>query len=104
MAYDNTEAATAKFTVQRKRSGIKNDGKCITPPHRKAIHKLKSCTLWVAVGSFSHHGVAGANTFHFTGRINHRRLPPSSYRLRAVASLDGLASNRVQTKFHIKKN
>jgi hypothetical protein len=39
----------------------------------------------MAVGSFTHADVAGANRFRFTGRVGGRKLRPGSYRLRAVA-------------------
>ena len=55
-------------------------------------------------GSFTHRGVAGRNSFRFTGRLAGRKLTPGSYRLVAVAkdaagnaSLPKRASFRVVT-------
>jgi hypothetical protein len=39
----------------------------------------------VALGSFTHRDRKGANSFHFTGRVNRHRLAPGSYRLQAVS-------------------
>jgi hypothetical protein len=60
-------------------------------PRRKSAHAkgrqkhARYCTLMVPVrGSFTHSDVAGANRFHFTGRVSGRALTPGSYVLTAA--------------------
>ena len=38
--------------------------------------KLKLSARLVTIGSFTHTDGAGPNSFHFTGRVNGRRLKP----------------------------
>ncbi len=83
LSYQDTQAATTTFTVQRLAPGVRRNGKCIKPTG--ANPRGKRCTRYVVVGSFRHVDKAGTNRFRFTGRINHRRLPPGSYRLNAIA-------------------
>jgi hypothetical protein len=63
----------------------------------------KRCTIYKALGSFTHTDTAGANSFHFSGRLNEKKLAKGSYRLQAVphdAAGNGAA---VSVKFTIKK-
>jgi hypothetical protein len=102
VSYRDTEPATTRFTVQRKMSGVRKAGGCVVPQGKPAP-KPKRCTFWRSVGSFSHRDDAGADHFHFTGRVKHHALASGRYRLRAVASLHGLTSNRIQAGFRIEK-
>jgi len=47
-------------------------------------------------GAFTHPGKAGNNRFKFSGRLRGRKLRPSRYRLRAVAT--DPAGNKSRTK------
>lgn len=57
----------------------------------------------MALGSFSHRDLAGANRFRFTGRVRGRALNPGRYTLRATATLGGLTSRPIQLSFRIEK-
>jgi hypothetical protein len=83
LRYTLSEAAFVLFTVQRRATGRKVSGKCVAP--KKSNLKKRRCTRFVAVGSFSRQGKAGANSVKFTGRVGGRKLSPGSYRLVAVA-------------------
>ncbi len=52
-------------------------------------------------GSFSRNGVAGRNSFHFTGRLNGRKLKPGRYRLVATPSVGGRKGKPTSTSFRI---
>jgi hypothetical protein len=99
ISYKDTAAATTTFTVLAKRSGIRSaGGGCVA---RRSGKHGRSCTRWVAVGSFTHTDVAGFNTFTFTGRVHGRKLAKGSYRLRAVARGDGRTSVEAVVGFRI---
>lgn len=79
-----SEAASVKFTVQRKTSGRRSSGKC-RKRTRKNSRKPK-CTLWKSVrGSFTVKAKSGKNSFTFRGRIGGRKLRTGSYRLSGTA-------------------
>jgi hypothetical protein len=74
-----SEAAKVRFAAQRK---TKRRGK----------------TRWVSVGSLSRQGSAGANRFHFNGRVKGKRLTRGSYRLSVVATDAAGNKSRAATK------
>ncbi|MDX6669503.1 MAG: hypothetical protein QOK04_2883 [Solirubrobacteraceae bacterium] len=81
------QAATAVFTVRRRTAGRQaRHGQRITCDRAtRSNRKHSACTRLVAVaGSFTRSGVAGANTFHFTGRLAGKKLDSGSYRLTAT--------------------
>jgi hypothetical protein len=79
VTYELSNAATVAFSVERKRSGRKVGKACVK--ETKANKGKKKCPIFKPVkGGFSHSGVAGANTFKFSGRLA-RALAPGSYRL-----------------------
>ena len=80
-------AATVRFTVTQSLKGrkVKHGKKTVCAKPTKQNRKKKSCTRIVTLkGSFSRSGVAGLNSFHFTGRLNGRKLKPGRYRLVAT--------------------
>jgi hypothetical protein len=79
-------AASVRFTVQQARHGGK--GK-----HGKRFVTLK--------GSFTLAGRAGTNTFHFTGRLNGKRLAPGKYRLVATPKANGEIGKKATAGFTI---
>jgi hypothetical protein len=83
VSYSDSQAATTTFTVQRPLPGRLRGNACVKPNKSNRGHR--PCTRFMAVGSFTHADVAGANRFRFTGRVGGRKLRPGSYRLRAVA-------------------
>jgi hypothetical protein len=65
--------------------GFRSGRSCLAkrPRHRKG--KQRRCTRYIKLGSFTHPDTAGANHFHFTGRVKGRPLRVGSYRLQAIA-------------------
>lgn len=85
VSFNLTEAASVRFTVQRKTTGRRVSGKCRTPSRKN--RKKRKCTLWKNVtGSFTYPGKAGKNTFTFRGRIGGKALRTGSYRLNGTAT------------------
>ncbi|HYI35687.1 MAG TPA: hypothetical protein VEX39_03730 [Thermoleophilaceae bacterium] len=79
-----TEAASVRFTVQRKTSGRRVRSKCRAKTRKNA--KRRKCTRWKNVrGSFTVPAKAGKTSFTFRGRIGGRKLRTGSYRLSATA-------------------
>ncbi|HEY5977002.1 MAG TPA: choice-of-anchor Q domain-containing protein [Solirubrobacterales bacterium] len=78
--YALSDRATVAFTVERKLKGRRAGKKCVK--QTKANRSKKRCPLFKSVkGSFSLEGIAGANSFRFSGRVNGKALKPGSYRL-----------------------
>ena len=67
-----SHAATVTFTVQRRLSGRKVGRSCVR--QTRSNRAKKRCSRLVVVGTFTRAGVAGSNSFHFTGRANRRPL------------------------------
>jgi hypothetical protein len=101
VSYTDSQAATTTFTVLQKLPGRRQQGACVKPQRKP---RGKHCTRMVMIGSFTHTDGAGANSFHFTGRVNGRSLKPGGYELQAVArNAAGLTSRQVATGFGVKK-
>ena len=74
-----------RFTVQRASSGRRSGARCVKPT--RANRGARRCTRYRTMpGSFTHRGVAGANTFNFSGRLGNRKFPAGRYRLQAIAT------------------
>jgi hypothetical protein len=104
VSYTLNEAAAVKFTVKRRAKGRRvKRGKrkvCVKPTRKN--RKKRRCVRYVGVkGSFTLNGAAGKNSFHFTGRLNGRKLPPGRYRLLATPSAGGKAGLPISTAFRI---
>jgi hypothetical protein len=84
VSYSLSEPAKTKFTVQRRKRGVKKHGHCVAGKPRRG---RKSCTRWVAVkGGFKIPSGAGAHSFRFMGRLKGKALKRGRYRLTAVAT------------------
>jgi sugar lactone lactonase YvrE len=80
-------AATAVFTVKRRIAGrqARHGNRITCDRATRGNRKHRACTRLVTVaGSFTRSGAAGANRFHFTGRLAGKKLAPGSYRLAAT--------------------
>lgn len=84
VTYRDSQAATATFTVLREEQGRKQGHSCKKPS--KANKHGKRCTLLTKVGTFTHTDTAGADSFHFSGRIHGKKLARGPYRLQALPS------------------
>lgn len=80
-----SEAATVRITVERRAPGRKAGRKCVAP--RPSNRGARNCVRWLKVrGQIERTGVAGSNSFRFTGRLAGRKLAPDSYRAVSVAT------------------
>jgi hypothetical protein len=100
VTYTDSEAATTTFTVLVKTAG-RTQGHSCKKPSRHNKHG-KRCTLYVTLGTFTHTDTAGANSFHFSGRLKGRKLATGSYKLVAVASNANGKSTPATATFKIK--
>jgi hypothetical protein len=94
-------AGRVKFTVDRTAVGRRVKGKCVRATNKNRA--AKKCTRHLAVnGSFARNGAAGANHFHWNGRLKGKPLKPGSYRLIATVG-SGPAKNLKRVSFKVKR-
>ncbi|HUE27731.1 MAG TPA: hypothetical protein VMP89_13230, partial [Solirubrobacteraceae bacterium] len=75
---------------------------CVAP--RRTNRRARACTRLVQLrGSFTRAGRAGANHFHFTGRLLSHKLKPGAYRLVAVPRASGKTGRALAVSFRIVK-
>jgi uncharacterized delta-60 repeat protein len=98
VAYSDSAAAKATFTILKPTRGVMRGHRC-GKPRRHA--RGRRCTRYVSVGHFAHPDLAGANSFQFSGRIHRRKLRPGRYRLQAQALLNGRLGPAVSMRFRI---
>jgi hypothetical protein len=102
VSFKDSQAGKTTFTVQRPVRGFRSGRRCAAKRPRGHRGKLRRCTLYRSLGSFSHTDLAGSNRFHFSGRVHRRGLRPGRYRLRAVArNAAGDKSRTRSVKFSI---
>jgi CSLREA domain-containing protein len=102
ITYTDSKAATTTLTVIRILPGISSKHGCIAPPRHSRKHvKAKACIRLSSVGIFSRQDRAGANSFHFTGRVNGRKLARGKYRLQAAPTLAGRSGAPATSSFTI---
>jgi hypothetical protein len=104
VSFNLNEAATVRFTITRRARGrkVKRGKKTVCAKPTKKNRKRKRCTRVVTLkGSFSRTGVAGKNSFHFTGRLRDRKLKPGRYRLAARPSVGGKQGKPTSRGFRI---
>lgn len=85
LAYTDTKAATATFTVSR----------CAK------FDKRRRCLRYMRVGTFSHADVSGPNAFHWNGLLGRTRVKPGRYRLSVEARLATRKSNALSSLFTV---
>ena len=94
--------ATVTFAVERAVPGRLSRGRCTAPTRSDRHHRR--CTHSVVLrGTTVIAGGAGTDAFTFTGKIGGRALIPGSYRLLATPTADGIAGQRQQTTFELKR-
>jgi hypothetical protein len=104
VSFTLNEAATVRFTITRRAGGrkVKRGKKTVCVKPTKKNRKHRRCTSVVRLkGSFSRNGVAGLNSFHFTGRLRGRRLKPGRYRLVATPTAGGKTGKPTSRGFRI---
>jgi Kelch motif/Galactose oxidase, central domain len=78
VTYVLTATTRVRFTVSRQATGRRSGKRCVKPSH--ANRRKHKCVRLIAMkGSFSVAGKAGKQTFHFSGRLRGKALPPASY-------------------------
>lgn len=82
VTYKDSQVATTTFTVLSETSG-RTQGKTCKKPSKSNKHG-KRCTIYTALGSFTHTDITGANKLLFSGRLQGKKLAKGSYRLQAV--------------------
>ncbi len=106
VSYSLNIPATVRFTVTQassgRRVGTGSKARCVAQSKRN--RKARKCTRVVTLkGSFMQTAKAGANSFHFTGRLGGKRLKPGKYQLVATPSANGKAGRPISTAFRIVK-
>jgi hypothetical protein len=104
VTYHVNIAATVRFTVTQpvpgRRIGAGRKARCV--PQTRRNRKARKCTRVVTLrGSFAQSAKAGANSFHFTGRLGGKRLKPGKYALIATPSTNGKTGKSAGTTFRI---
>jgi hypothetical protein len=101
VGYRLSEAATARFTIERAAKGRKKGHKCVRST--KKNRKAKRCNRYVRLrGSFSRISKAGLSRFRFTGRLRGKKLRHGRYRLVLVATDAALNKSKPKrAKFRI---
>jgi hypothetical protein len=97
-------ASKVRFTVARLVTGRKRGSgknvRCVATT--RANRSAASCKREATVrGSFTRTARPGRNNFRFSGRIGGRRLARGSYRLIAVATANGVSSEKSRRAFRI---
>ena len=94
-------AAGVRITVERATKGRRVGARCVKLT--RSNRGRRPCTRYTALaGGFARKGIAGANRFRFTGRLNAKRLRSARYRLVATPSADGLRGDARHVRFRVK--
>src|SRR5437588_11217221 len=101
VSYTDSAVATTKFVVLRPAAGVRRGSRCVKPTKPKRGARVRHCTRYVSVGSFSHNDLTGANHFHFTGRVQRRRLKPGAYKLSATPRANDKVGKATTKSFRI---
>jgi hypothetical protein len=101
VTYTLNESASVRFAVLRPQTGRRGrGGRCLKPT--KANGHARRCTRYLPLaGEFTLTGAAGANRFHFSGRLSGQKLKPGSYRLQATPSAGGKTGPATSASFRI---
>ncbi len=84
-----------------RRTGTGKNSKCVAPTQRN--RGAPQCSRVVNLGSFGVSGNAGANSFHFSGRLNGKQLAPGGYTLLATPSAGGKTGTSASVGFTIHR-
>jgi hypothetical protein len=103
VSFTLTQPATVRFTVTQRTKGRKGKrgGKAVCVKPTKTNRKRKRCIRVTLKGSFTRNGIAGRNSFHFSGRLHGRKLTPGRYRLVATPSAGGRKGKAISSGFRI---
>jgi hypothetical protein len=88
LGYTLSESAAVYLAVSRERPGLLREGRC--QPVTRA--KGRRCIAPKPIGIFTRSGVAGANSFRFSGRIGSHAVRPGRFRL-AMNAIDAAGNS-----------
>jgi hypothetical protein len=91
-----TLPGSARFTVERLIVGVRTGRSCVATT--ATLSHAHACTLRRTLAHFTRSGSAGVNGFHFTGRIDGRKLTPGKYVLTAAS---GQSTHSQAVIFHV---
>jgi hypothetical protein len=97
LTYSDSEAATVTIDVIRVRSGFMHAGACLT----RGAPARRRCTSYELLGTFTKQDSPGADSLHFSGRLNGRALPGGVYQLRLTPTASGLAGNTLKVPMDV---
>jgi hypothetical protein len=100
VSYSDSLSSQTTFTISRTQPGVRSGKRCIHKPRHPARGQ-KACTRTLTLGTFSRADKAGANTFHFTGRVNGRALKLGTYALTAQPRAGGKVGKAASAGFHV---
>ena len=102
ISYSDSQQALTTFTVQSPRQGFRVGKLCQAKKPRRHRGRLRRCTRYVKIGSFTHSDRAGPVKLHFTGRVKSGPLGRGRYLLVAVArNAAGKSSKPATREFRI---
>jgi hypothetical protein len=96
--------AEMSFGIERVTVGRKltRKGTSVCAAQMSSNHSKPRCTRLVSLrGAFARAGVAGTNSFHFSGRLSGRALAPGHYRLLGTPIVNGARAATVSIAFTI---
>jgi len=102
VTYTLNMATTVRFTVVKVETGraTSSSGRCVRPT--QANRSAHACTRLVPLpGSFTRAGNAGADRFHFTGRLAGNKLKVGRYQLLATPISDEKTGRAATVSFRI---
>jgi hypothetical protein len=97
LGYTLSESATVYLAVSRERPGLLREGRCrpVTRAKGRRLrrrHPGRRCIVPKPIGIFTRSGVAGANSFRFSGRIGSHAVRPGHFRL-AMNAIDAAGNS-----------
>ncbi len=84
ISYTLSEKATVSIVIERKSTGRRKRGKCVTGKSAPK-HGVK-CSKYVKAGTLKRNGKSGSNKVAFSGRVGSHKLSAGSYRLAVTAT------------------
>jgi hypothetical protein len=100
VSYRDSLGSRTTFTITATHPGVRFGKRCAHKKHHRP-HGKKPCIRRVKLGSFGRSDKAGANTFHFTGRVKGRALKPGAYELTAQPQAGGSTGRPVTVRFQV---
>jgi hypothetical protein len=103
VTYTDAQAGTVTFAVLRSSRGEMRSKQCV----KRVAHRHRrgrSCLRYISMGAFTYAGHAGANSFHFSGRVHGHELPVGAYTLSVATSLSGAVQGaKLTARFYLKR-